>query len=106
MLIPNWMSDATYVDTEIHNGIQTYKWEKTGNQANYLYETTETSPTNRTTISVYQEPSDFQDFGSKSTVFPSGTFTLPSVCTVKNPTTWGLCKDIRDTFKKIRAEEA
>ena len=104
ILIPNWMSDATYVDTEIHNGISTYKWEKTGNQPNYMYETTEANPLNRTTISIYQEPDDFQDFGPRSLILPPNIFTLPSVCTIKYPSTWGACKEFRKLSESKRLE--
>ena len=28
VLFPGWMTGATYIDTEVHNGVQTYKWNK------------------------------------------------------------------------------
>ena len=98
MLIPTWMSAAHYIDTEIHDGVQTFKWEETANQHNFLYETTEPVPVNRRTVSVYQEPDDFQEFGFRNLTLPAGIFTLPSVCSVTTPAAWGLCQEIRDTF--------
>ncbi|OMJ73082.1 hypothetical protein SteCoe_28309 [Stentor coeruleus] len=95
VLLPNWMQNANYIDTEVHEGILTYKWEKSGLQPNYFYETVNTVPVNRITVSIYQEPNDFMDFSSRNETLPSGILNLPSICTLKNTCNWGFCQQLR-----------
>ena len=85
MLFPGWMTNATYIDTEVHNGVQTYKWNKVGNQNNYIYETVGPVPLNRVTVSIYQIGDDNMDFGPRNSTLPAGILNLPSICTVNKP---------------------
>jgi len=95
VLKANWMADATYIDTEVHEGVQTYKWFKQGIAQDYLYETVNSVPVNRVTISLYEEPADYIDYGPRSLTLPANIFSLPSICTVSNPANWGACQQIR-----------
>lgn len=95
VLKPTWMSDATYVDTEVHDGVMTYKWLKIGNQRNYLYETVNSVPLNRVTVSIVEEPSDTFNFGPRSLTLPANALDLPSICTVSNVANWGACQELR-----------
>jgi hypothetical protein len=89
------MSGGQYIDTEVHEGQKCYKWLKSGNQQNYFYETTDPVPTNRVTVSIYEMPSNFMDFGPRNLTLPSGILTLPSICSVNTPCNWGACQEIR-----------
>ena len=95
VLFPGWFSNATYVETEIHNGKPAYKWLKTGGAKNYIYETAETEPLDRVTISIYQETDDFMDFGNRVPSFPESELKLPSICSEKNPCNGGGCEEVR-----------
>ena len=96
MLFPGWMTNATYIDTEIHNGVETYKWNKEGLQKNYIYETVGTVPVNRVTVSIYQVSDDDMDFGPRSLSLPNGVLNLPSNCNLKNLCTSDACSSLRD----------
>ena len=80
MLFPGWMTNATYIDTEVHNGVLTYKWNKKGLQDNYIYETTGPVPVNRVTVSIYQVSDDDMEFGPRNLTLPSGILNLPPIC--------------------------
>ena len=95
VLLPNWMNGAQYIDTEVHEGQQCYKWLKMGNQKNYFYETVASVPVNRVTVSIYEEPSNFMDFGPRNSTLPSGILNLPSICNLNTPCNWGACQEIR-----------
>ena len=95
VLKPTWMSDATYIDTEVHEGVMTYKWLKIGNSKNYLYETVNNIPVDRVTVSIYEEPSDFFNFGPRNATLPANILILPPVCTLTNVANWGICQALR-----------
>ncbi|OMJ67562.1 hypothetical protein SteCoe_35241 [Stentor coeruleus] len=95
VLLPNWMQNATYINTEVHEGILTYKWEKTGGQQNYLYETVNNVPTSRVTVSIYEEPDNFMDFSHRNETLPNGIMNLPSICNLQNTCNWGFCQNLR-----------
>jgi hypothetical protein len=96
MLFPGWMTNASYIDTEVHNGVQTYKWNKPGLQSNYIYETVNSTPTNRVTVSIYQVSDDDMEFGARSTTLPNGILNLPSICSLSNLCQTGACKALRN----------
>ena len=96
MLFPGWMTNASYVDTEVHNGVKTYKWNKPGLQSNYIYETIDPTPTNRVTVSIYQVSDDDMEFGARSSTLPSGILNLPSICSLNTLCQTGACKALRN----------
>ena len=95
-LNPGWMQDAQYVDTEVHNGVLTYKWFKQGGQKNFLWETVAKEPLDRVTLAIDQrgDSDDYMAFSQSR--LPWFSINLPSICSVKNPCNWGLCQEIRD----------
>ena len=95
MLFPGWMTNATYVDTEVHNGIMTYKWNKKGLQDNFIYETVGSVPVNRVTTSIYQVSDDDMEFGDRSSTLPAGILNLPSICTMKKNCESAACIGLR-----------
>ena len=96
VLFPGWMQDSTYIDTEIHNGVLTYKWFKQGNEENFFWETTGGVPTNRVTIAINQVTEDDMDFGPRSSTFPADAFNLPGICTLSTTCNWGFCQELRN----------
>jgi hypothetical protein len=102
VLKPTWMQNATFIDTEVHNGVSTYKWDQKGNQDNFIYETVDPNPLNRVTVSLYQVPDDYMDFGSRSTSIPAGTFTLPSVCSLTKYCESAACVAVRDLVEEFQ----
>ena len=96
MLFPTWMTNATYIDTEVHNGVQTYKWNKPGLQSNYIYETVGPVPLNRVTVSIYQVSDDDMEFGARSTTLPSGILNLPSICSLSKTCSTAACDALRN----------
>lgn len=105
MLFPGWMTNATYIDTEVHNGVMTYKWNKPGLQNNYIYETVGSVPVNRVTVSIYQVSDDDMEFGSRSNTLPSGILNLPSICNLKTLCSTAACEGVR-TGKETMNESA
>jgi len=101
MLFPTWMANATYIDTEVHNGVQTYKWNKPGLQSNYIYETVGSVPVNRVTVSIYQVSDDDMEFGARSTTLPNGILNLPSICTLSKTCSTGACEALRSNQGKF-----
>jgi hypothetical protein len=100
VLKPTWMSDSTYIDTEVNNGQQCYKWKKAGAAGDdYLYETVGSVPVNRVTVSIHDSPFDIFEFGPRSSTLPAGIFNLPSICTVNTPCNWGFCQQTRASTK-------
>ena len=95
VLKPTWMSDATYIDTEVHEGQQCYKWSKVGIAQDYLYETVGSVPVNRVTVSLYDSPNDIFSYGPRNLTLPSNIFNVPSICNVNTPCNWGLCQQVR-----------
>ena len=95
MLFPGWMTNASYIDTEVHNGVQTYKWNKPGLQSNYIYETVGPVPVNRVTVSIYQVSDDDMEFGDRSLTLPSGILNLPSICTLSTTCSSAACDALR-----------
>ena len=96
VLLPTWMDNSNFIDTEIHNGVLAYKWEKSGLQPNYFYETTGDDPVKRVTLSIYQINDDYMDFGPRSETLPPNILDLPSICTLTNTCDWGFCQQLRN----------
>jgi hypothetical protein len=104
MLFPGWMANATYIDTEIHNGVMTYKWDKKGLQDNFIYETVGSVPVNRVTVSIYQVSDDDMEFGARSLTLPAGILNLPSICNLNTNCETAACSALRtqqDTFRSL-----
>ena len=80
MLPTDWMTKATYIDTEIHNGVLTYKWNKKGVQNYFIYETVGPVPVDRVTVSIYQVSEDDMEFAGRSLSLSDGVFNLPRNC--------------------------
>ena len=95
VLFPGWMQDSTYIDTEIHNGVQTYKWSREGLQENYIWETPGPIPANRVTVGIYQVDDDDMNFDQRSNTYPPGSLDLPSICSLSNTCNWGFCQKFR-----------
>ncbi|CAG9311664.1 unnamed protein product [Blepharisma stoltei] len=83
MLKPTWLDNATFIDTEVHMGVQAYKWNKQGLQNNFYFETAVASPSSRVMLGIYQEPNDLMDFHKITYSVPSGIFDLPKTCSLK-----------------------
>jgi hypothetical protein len=47
------MKNAQFIDQEIHNGYDSYKWKVITDKELYYYETAKTQPLDRITIAVY-----------------------------------------------------
>ncbi|XP_063717745.1 uncharacterized protein LOC134844859 [Symsagittifera roscoffensis] len=100
LLKPDWLSDATFQGTffvHLNNGsyANTYKWKKDGNEANFYYETMESSPLNRTMVEIFQSPSEaaLYDIPRLLTV-DSEKLSLPPICSM-NKTCSGVCALVR-----------
>lgn len=101
VLIPTWFSDAKYIDTEVHNGILSYKWLKKGNQNNFIWETTGNVPVQRQTIAINEDPGDIFDFDlGRLDSFPQ--ITVPSICSLTNTCDWGLCQEVRSGLSEFK----
>ena len=96
MLFPGWMTNATYIDQEIHDGVMTYKWNKKGVQDNFFYETVNPVPVNRVTVAIYQVPDDDMNFGPRSPTVPPGTLDLPSICSLNTKCETAACIALRE----------
>ena len=96
VLTPSWLQDAKYIDTEVHNGILSYKWSKQGGQQNYIWETTGKVPLDRETVAIFQVDDDDMNFERRSNTFPAEALTLPSICSLSNTCNWGYCQQLRD----------
>jgi hypothetical protein len=94
------MANASYIDTEIHNGVMTYKWNKKGLQDNFIYETVGDVPVNRVTMSIYQVSDDDMEFGDRSSTLPAGILNLPSICSLSNHCDSAACIALRSNQKK------
>ena len=105
ILFPGWLQDAQYVDTEVHDGVLTYKWFKQGGQKNYIWETVAKAPLDRVTIAIDQlgdGNNDYLAYGERrDNTFPATVLSLPSICSLSNLCTWGACQDIRNRSTKI-----
>ena len=104
-LNPAWMQDAQYIDTEVHTGVRTYKWFKQGGQKNYLWETVAKAPLDRVTVAIDQVgggQDDYMAFGERrDNTFPATVLSLPSICSLSNLCTWGVCQGIRGGTAKF-----
>lgn len=99
VLFPSWLQDAKYVDTEVHNGVLSYKWSKKGGQDNFIWETTGNVPVERQTIAINQVPDDDMNFHlGRLNSFPY--ITLPTICTLANTCNWGYCQELRSGSAK------
>ena len=99
MLFPTWLQDAEYIGEEEHMGVKSYKWNKTGLQSNFYYETIAEDPLDRTMLSIYQESNDLQDFYGFSTNFSNETLKLPSVCSKTTTCSYfSTCTLLRSSF--------
>lgn len=95
MLAPTWMNYADFIDAEIHDGVQTFKWVILGVPLIYVYETVNMTPLNRVTVSIIEEPSDTFNFGPRNLTLPANILSLPPICKLSNPANWGACQKFR-----------
>jgi hypothetical protein len=80
-----WLTNATFIGIEEHNGQQAYKWNQRGGQDNFYYETIADDPADRIMIGLDQMPNDLQDFPpSRELTVAEDIFTLPSKCKKSN----------------------
>ena len=103
-LFPGWMQDAQYVDTEVHDGVLTYKWLKQGGQKNYLWETAAKAPLDRVTIAIDQVGGGYDNMAfsqRRDNSFPATVLSIPSICSLSNLCTWGTCQEIRGGSAKF-----
>ena len=98
VLKPTWISPATYIDTEVHNGVLTYKWLYVANKKEFFYETTEKEPTDRVTVSLYEEPGEYFDYGPRLKNCVVSQLAVPSKCVNAPPATWGGCPTLRGEY--------
>ena len=89
------MNTSIYIDTEVHEGVLTYKWNRKGDQNNYIYETLNSLPVNRVTVSIYQGTSDNMDFGPRNSTLPTGILNLPGICTLSKTCSNLSCDGLR-----------
>jgi hypothetical protein len=80
ILKPDWMTGASFIGIEDHNGVNSYKWDQKGLQHNYYFETVSEKSTDRVMLGIYQEPNDYQDFHLDRSIPNKSDFTLPSQC--------------------------
>jgi len=85
ILKPDWMNGGTFLDTEDHYGVSSYKWDKKGLQHNYYFETVAENSLERVMLGIYQEPNDYQDFHLPRSVPDDSVFELPKNCNKKKP---------------------
>ena len=62
MLSPEWASNAEFLGQETFDGKEAYRWDMKGIQSNFLVETTESDPTERTVMLIDQSPQDYTHF--------------------------------------------
>mmetsp|Transcript_12610 Transcript_12610/g.11155 ORF Transcript_12610/g.11155 Transcript_12610/m.11155 type:complete len:205 (-) Transcript_12610:125-739(-) len=66
MLSPTWASSADYIGEETFDGHKAFRWNMKGLENNFLVETTESNPTERTLLLIDQNPQDYTHFHHES----------------------------------------
>ena len=90
VLSNNWITDGAYLDEETMDGVDTYKWNKQGAQANWYFETKADKAADRVPVKsdmgVGSSTEFIQDWipSTYKASVAAGTFTLPNTCSKGN----------------------
>ena len=97
-----WMSDGDFLDEEKMDGVDTYKWNKQGAQANWYFETKADKAGDRIPVKsdmgVASSTEFIQDFipSTFKKSVAAGTFTLPKTCNKGNTCAFlSICTGLR-----------